>query len=86
MVHWLVLQLVRGAGFLISHFPPSILPRDTLVIGLVWVERLLVLPRHAMLAVWPGESTPGWLLVATIVLNSLLWAALCVAVRSRTRP
>ena len=84
--HWFVLQLVRGAGFLFSHLPPSLLPTDPLVIGLLWIERAMLLPRRLMIAVWPGESTPGWLLVVSMAANSLLFAGLVLFVRRRGKP
>ncbi len=83
VAHWLALQLVRGAGVLFSHLPPSLLPTDPLVIGLLWIERMLLMPRRLMLAAWPGESTPGWLLVVSMIVNSLLFAALVLFIRRR---
>jgi len=85
VVHWLAVQLVRGAGFLFSHLPPSLLPTDPLVIGLLWIERVLLLPRRFMLALWPGESMPGWLLVVSMIANSLLFAGLILFFRRARR-
>lgn len=83
LTHWLVLQLVRGAGFLLSHFPPSLMPTDPAVLGLVWIERTLLLPRRVMLAACPGETTPGWLLIVSMIANSLIFSGLILVIRRR---
>lgn len=80
-----MLQLVRGAGFLFSHLPPSLLPTDPLVIGLLWIERGLLVPRRLMIAMWPGESSPGWLLLVSMIANSLAFGWLILAFRRRRR-
>lgn len=85
LAHWLVLQLVRGAGFLLSHLPPSLLPTDPAVLVLLWIERILLLPRRLILMAWPGESTPAWLLVVSMIANSLVWASFIIVIRHRRR-
>lgn len=85
VTYWLAVQLLRGAAFLFSHLPPSLLPTDPLVIGLLWIERAMLLPRRLLIALWPGESTPGWLLVLSMIANSLAFGWLILAFRRRRR-
>jgi hypothetical protein len=71
--HWLALEFVRFAMELATRLPLIGPHLDPLVGGLMWVERVLVLPRMALRHLWWPETTPGWLLPLLSLLNSLLW-------------
>jgi len=83
--HWLLLICLAGIIFAASHIPPKAVNLDSLILGLQRVVAFLVLPREFLLWLWPGEATPGWLPVATRILNSLIWGFALAVLRALWR-
>ena len=59
VLHYLVLLALSAGIFLLAHLPTSVLHLDVVIIGLTKVGQLLRGPRLLLMAVWPGETTPG---------------------------
>jgi hypothetical protein len=71
--YWLALELLRFSMELATRLPLIGPHLDPVVVGLMWLERVLVFPRVALRHVWFSETTPGWLLPLLSLVNSLLW-------------
>ena len=73
LLHWLVLLGFEAGTFLLAHLPTSVLKLDFLILGLSRLIQVLRWPRLVLMAMLPGESTPGFLNLALTILNSLIW-------------
>ena len=51
----------------------SVLRLDFPIVGLTKLIQVLRWPRLVLMAVWPGEMTPGFLHLTLTILNSLIW-------------
>lgn len=81
LLHYVVLQGVGFAIFLLSHLPPKVVNLEGAIVILVQVENVLLVFRKFLLWLWPTEGTPAGLGMALTILNSLLWGAMVVAAR-----
>ena len=73
VLHWLVLIGLEAGAFLLAHLPTSVLRLDFPILGLTKLIQVLRWPRLVLMAVWPGETTPGFLHLTLTILNSLIW-------------
>lgn len=71
--YFLVLELLDGLIFLLSHVPPKAANLDGLILKFYAVERLLAAPRGLLRSLWPWESTPPGFNILLTILNCLLW-------------
>ena len=74
-LHYAVLVFLKGLIFLLAHIPPRIIHLDDLILVLVWLERILVLPRILLRRIWSGETTAGFLNFGLLAVNSICWGA-----------
>ena len=81
LLHFLVLNTLAGAVYILSHLPPSVLPFDPLILLLERVHRVLWFPRDLLRWLWPGERTPGFLNWLLLVLHSLCWGGFLLGSR-----
>jgi hypothetical protein len=79
---YVLLLILRGFTFLISHLPPAIIPLDWAVIGLTYLEQAMLLPRWLLRQLWFSETTPAILNWALGFLNSVVWGLGCAAFRT----
>jgi hypothetical protein len=73
VLYFLVLELLDGLIFLLSHVPPKAANLDGLILKFYAVERLLAAPRGFLRSLWPWESTPPGFNILLTILNCLLW-------------
>ena len=73
VLQWLVLIGLEAGTFLLAHLPTSVLRLDFPILGLTKLIQVLRWPRLVLMALWPGETTPGFLHFALTILNSLIW-------------
>ena len=85
LLHFVVLNALAGAVYLLSHLPTSVLHFDPLILFLERVHRMLWFPRDLLRWLWPGERTPGWLNWLLLVLLSLCWGGFLLVLRNLWR-
>lgn len=85
LLHFLVLNLLAGAVFLLSHLPTSVLHFDPLILFLERMHRILWFPRDLLRWLWPGERTPAFLNWLLLGLHSLCWGGFLVVLRNLWR-
>ena len=73
VLHCVALWLVGGIIYLVGHIPPRAVNLDQVLLLMFSIEQVLSAPRKLLLWLWLNESTPGWLSLATTLLNSLIW-------------
>ncbi len=61
ILHFVLLGLLAGLLFLLSHIPPRAANLDPLILFFQWIYDILYLPIATVRWLWPGESSP-WLL------------------------
>ncbi len=82
LLHFLVLNALAGAAYVLSHLPTSVLPLDPFLLFLERVHRVLWFPRDLLRWLWPGERTPGVLNWLLLVLHSLCWGGFLIGLRN----
>ena len=85
LLHFVVLNTLAGAVYLLTHLPTSVLHFDSFILFLERVHRMLWFPRDLLRWLWPGERTPGLLNWLLLVLHSLCWGVLLTGLRNLWR-
>ncbi len=86
-LHYVVLVLLEGFIYLLSHLPTAVLRLDGLILALTRVEQVLVFPRWALHQVGISGWMPYSLNWVFTFLNSLTWGFLLAAFKTwRERP
>jgi hypothetical protein len=81
VLHYLVLLALSAGIFLLAHLPTSVLHLDVVIIGLTRLQQMLCWPRTLLMAILPGERTPGFLNLALTIFNSLAWGSALAALK-----
>ena len=85
VLHFVVLKLVEGTIFLVSHVPPKAVNLDGVYAFFVHIEDVLKFPRWVVGRLWPWETTPAGYGLALTIFNSALWGAALAALRNLWR-
>ena len=85
LLHFLAINILAGAVYLLSHLPTTVLHFDPLLLLLERVHRVLWFPRDLLRWLWPGERTPAMLNWLLRVLHSLCWGGLLAGLRNLWR-
>ena len=85
-LHFLALKSADFLVFFLTHLPPIVFNIDEVIHVALVGFRILYFPRHQLRLLWPGEHTPGWVILAAAIAASLVWGAVITALlAARTR-
>ncbi len=83
---YVMLMMLRGAEFLLSHMPPSVIHIDGAIIGLTYVEQVMVFPRWVLRHLWFSEMTPALVNWVLSFLNCVVWGMIYAAFKTWREP
>src|SRR5258708_3345723 len=76
LLYYAIFLLLGGLIFLLSHLPPKAVNLDPLILALFKVQHVLAWPRFLLIGLWPGEMTPGYLNLLSMLLACFVWGLL----------